>query len=101
MVVLSLRRSTVGRDKGSVSELTLLERAITAAQAAGVDAAKLKTAREVLESKGKKLQPYLHICLPMYFASLVLCAALETWPLRMIVPGVLMLIVGKVGLMSV
>ena len=53
------------------------------------------------KSKGKKLQPYLHICLPMYFASLVLCAALETWPLRMIVPVVLMLVVGKVGLMSV
>eukprot|EP00908_Phaeocystis_cordata_P005434 Transcript_15910.p1 GENE.Transcript_15910~~Transcript_15910.p1 ORF type:complete len:398 (+),score=97.95 Transcript_15910:94-1194(+) len=53
------------------------------------------------KSKGKKLQPYLHICLPMYFASLVLCAALETWPLRKTVPAVLTLIVGKVGLMSV
>ena len=52
-LVFSLRRATMGRDKGSVSELILLGRAIDEAEAAGADAGKLRVAREVVEREGK------------------------------------------------
>ena len=54
-----------------------------------------KSTTAAAKSKGKKLQPYLHICLPMYFASLTLGVAAER-PLRA-VALVLLLIVAKVG----
>ena len=54
-----------------------------------------KSTTAAAKSKGKKLQPYLHICLPMYFASLTLGVAAER-PLRA-VAVVLLLIVAKVG----
>ena len=52
-LVFSLRRATMGRDRGSVSELILLGRAIEEAEAAGADAGKLRVAREVVEREGK------------------------------------------------
>ena len=56
-----------------------------------------KSTTRAAKSRGVKLQPYLHICLPVYFASLVLCAAVDTRPLRAIAL-VLPLIVVKVGM---
>jgi fatty-acid desaturase len=55
-----------------------------------------KSTTAAAKSRGRKLQPYLHICLPMYFASWPLCVVAEK-PLHAITL-VLLLVVFKIGM---
>ena len=52
-LVVALRKGTQGRDMGTKSALTIIERAIEMADAAGADPEKLRVAREVVANRGR------------------------------------------------